>query len=393
MIGTCPGVAYDSPQCSPGNLQRVRFTIQAYHPNAVIPCIIDFLFAEIDADLPIKTANIATMQDGWRFLVSEQANCAKDFFLLRGLVVNAQQNGNPPYATYDVRNAGDPYTSALGVTGVTPVTSRFSPITIQCGTQQWTMGSYQATTLRVAYKDLDDGRYPCSTPPDIVRNHPCPGTELKARIIDRFKQLRKVTPEPYDVRKVNNEMINPKGTGYIDIMWQPRCEDPSQVNDIRRQLADSDSIAKLGLQMLCFTAGDNSSVYTANFQYLYSMPSPLLSGDSTSFAPSCIFVNSLPSSSLNPPKFVLPAGVDSCTENCCTCCALEVCDCKGQSKCCEVIYATAGEKFRYSLQAQDSNPLRNVTMLCSWCVHDGDDQVTINVSFDKSYEVDACTGG
>jgi hypothetical protein len=126
--------------------------------------------------------------------------------------------------------------------------------------------------------------------------------------------------------------------------------------------------------MLCFVAVDSAP--TAGFNPLASMPSPLdppPSTGSSSAAPSCVFIRSLPPGPNPSPTFTLvPFSVPllpvppPCSLDCCACCGQVNCFCALSRNCCPKAYARAGVPKLLDFQAVGQDPLVPVSIALSY---------------------------
>ena len=151
-------------------------------------------------------------------------------FIIR--VSDAPNNGNPPVATHE----DDPRASALGITGVAPRTSRMAPMQIMCGsstffrhssasTESAPVYEYAQEYLRVGFKDIDDSRFACQAPGDVIKRIRPSRSVPKGLNFSGALQLERQTYDEFN----RGEKENPLGAAYLDVTWTPQCEDPSQV--------------------------------------------------------------------------------------------------------------------------------------------------------------------
>jgi hypothetical protein len=307
----------------------------------------------VDAETGIVTFLVAAEGQFQLTLVAECAGCvdasapAVASSVTADLIVqvsDAPNNGNPPFATY----VNNPFSSAEGITGVVPLTSRDRPLKIACGTPDFFLEEqvggqvqrvYQREHVRVGYKDIDDTRFSCQAPGDDIRKIR-PAGFLPAGVDYSGELQREVD------LSVPKAKENPLGTGYIDVAWTPQCEDPSQV----------------GLRMLCFEAQDKQAPYGGSDSQqahyaLFSTASPVRYQSSmASENPSCIYVDSL-GPLVNPPPVISEPTLDrGCSGECCDCCGQEECACAQIRPCCANRYGTAGIEYRYTVRAFDPDP-------------------------------------
>ena len=266
-------------------------------------------------------------------------------FLVR--VVEGPNNGNPPITTHD----NNPLISAMGIFGVVPKTSRRNPLNIKCGTSDFYMEAptstpaapvylYDQKYIRIGFKDLDDARQPCQLSGNdisLIR----PATFLPKGVDTTSGTLQREIQTQAPGTKVN-----PTGTGYIDVKWEPQCEDPSQ----------------LGVIMLCFEALDKQASYGGNtdqtlHKALFSAPSPVRYKTSMeSENPSCVWVYIIPPGDNPAPVISAPSQDVLCSGDCCACCGQDECACDSPaSNCCPNRFGTAGIIFRYTVRAVDQD--------------------------------------
>ena len=128
-------------------------------------------------------------------------------FLIR--VQDSASDPNPPVAGYN----------ASVVPGLAPATSRAAPITVTCGRPGFTLGpgGPTAAAVRVAYYDPDDGlSFKCVSSPNAIAS---------------------IAPANTFPSGVTLSALARVGSyGYLDIQWQPRCEDVSQVRRVGPRL-------------------------------------------------------------------------------------------------------------------------------------------------------------
>ena len=282
-----------------------------------------------------------------RMCVSNFASASSSMVDFLVQVTDGPNNGNPPIATH----VNNPLLSAMGITGVAPRTSRSNPLRIQCGTSAFYMETptstpeapqyvYDQEYIRVGFKDLDDGRQSCQSGGDEI-SFIRPAGFLPTGVDVSGQLLRELqTPAP-------GQKVNPDGTGYIDIKWEPQCEDPSQ----------------LGVVMLCFEAQDKQGSYggtadQATHDPLISAFSPVRYQSSMETEnPSCVWVYSILPQDNAAPVITAPTMDTMCSGNCCACCGQDDCACEGDAAgCCVNRFGTAGIVFRYTVRAVDPNP-------------------------------------
>jgi hypothetical protein len=280
-------------------------------------------------------------------------------------VKQTDSNGDAPAMT----TISNPTVDNAGVANAVPASCPQSPVQIYCGRRRFQLGPYSQDYLRLAFKDPDD-----EVGFDTCANNPA---SIPKKLPQQLKVIHEASTLPLGISYVQRDTsgnprivagpsllqsginyLNPDGAGYIDIEWQPACENPSQ----------------LGLKQLCFTARDSffskdTSMEDWTFPFLYSPPSILDPSVSEAerdksnpncpkplgLKSSCIFVNvSAPKKNMAP-SYVLPTENKGreCSAGCCECCGSEYCDCPREQMCCHIEYTTPGRVFSFTVRAVD----------------------------------------
>jgi hypothetical protein len=249
-------------------------------------------------------------------------------------------NHQPPYSYFGQFMLGGRVAPPPNLIEITPLTTfddpAFPTLKIQCGRSTFFIHTgatkeavWNAEYFRVAFTDdFNAKRATCGL-----------GMSQSIAAIGQQTDLPKGITIT-QLRLVESEQN--AASGYIDVSWRPQCEDPSQI----------------GPFLLCFQASDRlRRPPFDNFAVLTSYP-----GIGTSR--SCVAVESLPAQPNEPPSFLPPTLLTSCSHNCCDCCGRPACACAlgTEFKCCPAIYATAGDVLNLVVRAFDPDPFEKVVI-------------------------------
>jgi len=244
-------------------------------------------------------------------------------------------NHQPPYSYF-----GDPsflngrLAPPPALLGITPLTTfddpSFPRLKIQCG----------RTSFRIQAADTggmvwDEDYFRVAFTDDFNAVRATCGLGMAQSIAAIWQQ----TDLPKGITMTELRLVESEqnaASGYMDVSWRPQCEDHSQV----------------GSFLFCFQAEDRlRRPPFDNFAILTSYP-----GIGTSR--SCVAVESMSALPNEPPAFLPPTMLTTCSSDCCDCCGRPACPCASDDTvvCCSAVYATAGDVMELVVRAFDPEP-------------------------------------